>query len=151
MPSTPIQAFDERVMPFAVEQIWAVLTDAKSYPNWYPSVVKVRVLEETTALVGTKFEIHPRHGRAFPCCVESVDESRQMRMRYPGDFIVGTGEWRLEAINGGRTRATYLIDVVATGWLAAILGSVLPFAKIHSKSMQEVLAKLEAEVRRRAS
>jgi len=149
MPSIPIQAVDERGMPFAAEQIWSVLEDARSYSNWYPASVRVRVLETTTVLVGTKFEIQPRGGRTFQCLVESVDAPRKMQMRYPGDFIVGTGEWRLKSLNDGGTCVTYALDVVANGWLVAMLGRVLPFAKMHSKAMQEILAQLEAEVRRR--
>lgn len=137
-------------MPFAPEQIWPVLADAKSYPDWYPPSVKVRVLEETTALVGRKFEIHPRGGRAFQCQVEAVDAPRQMRMRYPGDFIVGSGEWRLDSLDGSRTRVTYAIDALANGWLAAMLGRLLPFAQLHSKAMQEILAALEQETARRS-
>ena len=71
-----------------------------------------------------------------------------MRMRYGDGFVTGSGEWRLEAVAGG-TRVVYALDVLAHGWLVALLGKLLPLGKIHSKSMQEVLANLEAEVRRR--
>lgn len=67
---------------------------------------------------------------------------------FPGDFIVGTGEWRLDAAPCG-TQVTYEIDVVATGRVAVLLGWLLPLGKIHSKFMREVLVNLEAEVRRR--
>jgi len=149
MPGTPIQATDERVVPFSAEKIWSVLADANGYPNWYPPSVAVRVPTTTTSLVGTRFEIHPRGGRAFPCLVEALEAPHRMRMRYPGDFIVGTGEWRLESLIGGSTRVTYEMDVIASGWLAAILGRVLPFAKLHSNGMQDILAALEKETVRR--
>lgn len=68
---------------------------------------------------------------------------------FPGDFIVGTGEWRLDAAPGG-TRVAYELDVVATGRLAVLLGWLLPLGKIHSKFMREVLVNLEAEVKRRS-
>jgi hypothetical protein len=44
----------------------------------------------------------------------------------------------------------YEIDVVATGRLAVLLGWLLPLGKIHSRFMREVLANLEAEVKRRS-
>ena len=81
--------------------------------------------------------------------MESLEAPRRLRLRYPGDFIVGTGEWRLEAVPGG-TRVAYEIDVVATGRLAVLLGWLLPLGKIHSKFMREVLENLEAEVRRKS-
>ena len=70
-------------------------------------------------------------------------------MRYPDGFITGTGEWRLQPLDDGSTRVTYAIDVVARGWLAAILGRLLPLPKIHSKTMQDILAALEHEAARR--
>ncbi len=84
-------------------------------------------------------------GRAFRCRVESLEAPRRLRMRYPDDFIVGTGEWRLDAAPGG-TRVAYELDVVSTGRLAVLLGWLLPLGKIHSKFMREVVAGLEAEV-----
>jgi hypothetical protein len=87
-------------------------------------------------------------GRAFRCRVESREAPRRLRLRYPGEFIVGTGEWRLDAAPGG-TRVTYELDVVATGRLAVLLGWLLPLGKIHSKFMREVLESLERETGRR--
>ncbi len=71
-----------------------------------------------------------------------------MRMVYPGDFIVGTGEWRLDAVDGG-TRVSYDLNVVAHGWLVACLARVLPLGRLHSGSMREVLENLERETARR--
>ena len=71
-----------------------------------------------------------------------------MRMRYGNGFIVGTGEWRLTAVAGG-TRVTYELDVVAEGWLVALLGRVLPFGRMHSRLMAEILETLEQETQRR--
>jgi carbon monoxide dehydrogenase subunit G len=69
-------------------------------------------------------------------------------MRYGEGFITGTGEWRLVAEAGG-TRVAYALDVSAHGWLVALLGRLLPLGRVHSRSMRQVLANLEAEVRRR--
>jgi uncharacterized protein YndB with AHSA1/START domain len=149
VPTSPIQAINERVMPFPPERVWSVLADAGNYPNWYPPTVTVRVLATTQTLAGTKFEVRPRGGRAFRCEVKDVDKPHRIQMRYPGDLILGTGEWRLESLGSGSTRVTYTIDVVANGWVAAILGRVLPFAKLHSRAMQDLLAALEHEVARR--
>lgn len=148
MLTTPIQAVDERVLPFSPEQIWAVLADAARYPDWYPPSVMVRVLQCSATLIATKFEIKPRGGRAFQCHVTGATSPNRLQMRYPGPFIVGTGEWRLDAMSGG-TRVTYALDVVATGWLAVLLGKLLPLGRIHSKAMQEILTALEQEVARR--
>lgn len=151
MPAANIQALDERIMPLAAELIWSVLADAKGFPEWSPPSVKTRLLEAAEGLVGTRFELQPRGGRAFQCRVEAVEAPRLMRMSYPEGFITGWGEWRLEPLDAGRTRVSYKIDVSANGWLAAILGRVLSLPKLHSKAMQDILVALEHETARRCN
>jgi hypothetical protein len=80
--------------------------------------------------------------------VEALEAPRRLRLRYPGDFIVGTGEWRLDAAPGG-TRVVYKLDVVAHGRLVSWLAKFLSLGKIHSKLMREVLENLERETGRR--
>lgn len=99
--------------------------------------------------IGSELEIRPRDGRPFRCSVELLAPPRRMRMRYPGDFIVGPGEWRLEAVAGG-TQVLDELDVIAHGMLAAWLEKLLPLGKLHSKLMREVLENLEHETGRRA-
>mgnify|MGYP003434810747 CR=1 FL=1 len=94
------------------------------YPQWYPPSLHLHVRAVTAAGIGSEVELRPRGGRAFRCRVESLEAPRRLRLRYPGDFIVGTGVWRLD------------------GWL-------LPLGKIHSKFMREVLESLERETGRR--
>ena len=147
MISTPIRAVDERLLPFAPNQIWPVLADVKGFPNWYPPSLKLKVMAVTLDGIGSELEIRPRGGRAFRCRVESLAPPGRLRMRYPGDFIVGTGEWRLEAVAGG-TQVLYELDVIAHGMLAAWLEKLLPLGKLHSKLMREVLKNLEHETGR---
>ena len=136
MLTTPIRAVDERV-----------LADVNGYPQWYPPSLHLQVRAVTADGIGSEVELRPRGGRAFRCRVESLEAPRRLRLRYPGDFIVGTGEWRLDAGPGG-TQVSYEIDVVATGRLAVLLGWLFPLRKIHSKFMREVLASLERETAR---
>jgi ribosome-associated toxin RatA of RatAB toxin-antitoxin module len=149
MVSTPIRAVDQRAMPFAADLIWSVLADLKAYPGWYPRSLNLKVLAVTADGVGSEVEICPRGGRAFRCRVESLEPPQRMRFRYPGDFIVGAGEWRLEAV-AGVTRVTYEMDVAAHGRLAVWLGKLLPLGQLHSKFMREVLENLESATARRA-
>lgn len=148
MATTPIQAVDERVLPFAPDQIWPVLADIAASPRWWPASTRLTVLNASSRIVGSEFEICPRGGRPFRCRVAAIEPPRRMQMRYGNGFVAGTGEWRLEAVTGG-TRVAYALDVRAHGWLVTLLGKLLPLGKIHSKSMQEVLANLEEEVKRR--
>lgn len=150
MPATPIQALDERIMPFSADAIWSVLADVTGSPHWWPTSVQVKVIHSTPVLVGSEMDICPRGGRPFRCRVEAVEAPRRMVMRYPGEFITGTGEWRLDPIGSHSTHVIYMIDVSAQGWLATLLGRVLPLSKIHSRSMQDILTALERETARRS-
>lgn len=150
MASIPIKATDERFVPFTPEQIWPVLADVQSSPRWWPPSVKLTVLSFAPGIVGSEMEIRPRGGQPFRCRVEAISPPHRMRMRYGNGFITGTGEWRLQPEAGG-TRVTYKLDVVAAGWLVAVLGRVLPLGRIHSRAMAEILEALEQEIRRRIS
>lgn len=149
MASTPIRAVDQRAMPLAAEGIWPVLADVPGYVAWYPSSLNLRVLGVTADRVGSEVEICPRGGRPFRCRVESLDPPRRLCVRYPGDFITGTGEWRLEPTTVG-TLVTYEMNVVAHGRLAAWLGKLLPLGRLHSRLMRHVLENLEREAARRS-
>lgn len=148
MKVTPIRAADERVVPFSAEQVWPVLLDFRRVPEWWPRSLRVKVVAVTADGVGSELEIHPRGGRAFRCRAESAETAHRLVMRYPGPFIAGTGEWRLEPVPGG-TRVIYTLDVVAQGRLVAWLGRWLNLGEIHSKSMRDVLENLERETARR--
>lgn len=148
MPSTPIKASDERLIPFALEQVWAVLADIEASPRWWPAAVKLTVISFDPAIVGSEMEIHPRGGRPFRCRVEAIEPPQRMRTRYGNGFITGTGEWLLEAAGSG-TRVSYELDAQAHGWLVAVLGKLLPLARMHSRLMADILAGLEQETRKR--
>lgn len=49
MLTTPIRAVDERVLPFAPDQIWPVLADVNGYPQWYPPSLQLHVRAVTAA------------------------------------------------------------------------------------------------------
>lgn len=97
-----------------------------------------------------EFEIRPPASRAFRCRVEELSEGHWITMRYIGDLIEGSGQWRLDAAPGG-CRVTYELDVRARGWLVAVLARFIDLGSIHSRQMREVLQSLERVVRERAA
>lgn len=72
---------DERVLPFALEQIWPVLADVNGYPQWYPPSLQLQVRAVTAAGIGSEVELRPRGGCAFRCRVESLEAPRRLRLR----------------------------------------------------------------------
>ena len=93
--------------------VWAVVEDVASAPDWQGGLVAVSALE------------HDDEGR--PTLVETVNDIKvrhvktQVRFRYDaptvlswtqvkGDMKSVEGSWTLEDLGDGRTRATYALD-----------------------------------------
>lgn len=144
---TPIQAIDELTIPFAIEEVWSVIVRIKEYPTWWPWSVGLSVLNDEPEVVGSTLQLRPFGGRAFKCCVLSMEEPSRLCMEYLGGFIEGHGEWRLESV-GKATRVQYVLDVRAAGRIVACVGRIIPLGKFHSMQMKSVLRQLESRVRK---
>lgn len=96
-----------------IEQVWAVVEDVLTAPDWQGGLVEVSALE--------------RDGEGRPTLVESVSDIKvrrvktQVRFSYDpptrlswtqekGDLKSVEGSWLLEDLGGGKTRATYTLD-----------------------------------------
>ncbi len=96
-----------------IEEVWAVVEDVLTAPDWQGGLVSVSALE------------YDNDGR--PTLVESVSDIKvrqvktQVRFRYEpptrlswtqekGDLKSVEGSWTLEDLGGDRTRATYTLD-----------------------------------------
>jgi uncharacterized protein YndB with AHSA1/START domain len=139
------KADDSRTLPFPPERVWTVLADFASYTLWWPAEVRLRVLDVTPGLVGSRFEVRPLGG-SFACEVESCRPGRQMVVAYVEGVHRGKGVWNLEATEGG-TLVRYAVDLEPHGWLVRLLSNVLDFGKLHSRAMERVFAGLEGRLR----
>ena len=96
-----------------VEQVWAVVEDVLTAPDWQGGLVEVTALE--------------RDAERRPTLVESVSDIKvrqvktEVRFSYEpptrlswvqeeGDLKSVEGSWLLEDLGDGRTRATYTLD-----------------------------------------
>jgi carbon monoxide dehydrogenase subunit G len=96
-----------------LEQVWAVVEDVLTAPDWQGGLVEITALE--------------RDGQRRPTLVESVSDIKvrhvktQVRFSYEpptclswsqekGDLKSVEGSWLLEDLGDGRTRATYTLD-----------------------------------------
>ncbi len=122
------------------ERVWALVSDLRSYPRWWPASLRVRASPD-----GRSVLLHPRGGVAFECRVDDAESPRRLRIRYPGPRIQGTGEWRLESDPDG-TRVTYEVDLRVRVLGAKLLGRWIDFAAVHSRGMVGVFAGLQREV-----
>jgi carbon monoxide dehydrogenase subunit G len=96
-----------------VEEVWAVVEDVLTAPDWQGGLVAVSALERDSAgrpsLVESESDIKVKHVKT------QVRFSYEPPMRLAwtqekGDLKSVEGSWTLEDLGGGRTRATYTLD-----------------------------------------
>lgn len=97
-----------------LEEVWAIAADLERAPEWQSSLVSVDVLE--------------RDADGRPALVETVSDAKvktvkaRLRFRYDppgridteqekGDLKALSGRWSFSDLGGGRTRATYSLEV----------------------------------------
>lgn len=103
-----------------IDDVWAIVADVASWPEWQRTLGALDILE------------HDREGRARVCAVQFDAKVTTIKMqlacsyaapgqmafeRVSGDLASLAGSWRLEQLGGGRTRATYALDVNPGGVL----------------------------------
>jgi ribosome-associated toxin RatA of RatAB toxin-antitoxin module len=89
------------------QECFDALTDFERLPEWQSSVRSVRVLERDGAGRGTvvEFEVDAKVKRVRYRLRQIYDEPHRLASQYlGGDFRDFGGEWRLLALDGGRTR-----------------------------------------------
>ena len=96
-----------------VEEVWVVVEDVLTAPDWQGGLVAMSALERDAegrpALVEAKNDLRVRHITTRvrfryegPTCLSWTQEK--------GDLKSLTGSWNLEDLGGGQTRATYSLD-----------------------------------------
>jgi ribosome-associated toxin RatA of RatAB toxin-antitoxin module len=135
------QVTDCRVFSFDAACVYAALIDFGSYPKWWPSELRLKVLRETADLVGSRFEVRPRGG-SFVCEVVALDDQRELQIRYVDGLHRGTGLWTLRQHENG-TQVCYQIDLEPQGFVPRLLSHVINFASIHSNGMEKVFDGLQ--------
>ena len=135
-----IQTSNSKILPHPAMQIWKVITDLSSYSAWWPSSIKIKTLHLSNELIGSRIEVRPYGGQPFCCEVSSINDSKELTLKYSGIYS-GTGKWTISEING-ESCVTYKIELKIQNTMVRLLSFVLPVASIHSKLMEEVLTGL---------
>jgi hypothetical protein len=96
-----------------LEEVWAVVEDVLSAPEWQGGLVAVRALESDAqgrpTLVETENDIKVRHVKTRVRF--SYDPPRRLSWtQVKGELKSVDGSWVLEDLGDGRTRATYELD-----------------------------------------
>jgi len=107
-----------------IDDVWAIVQDVARWPEWQATLGALDILETDT------------DGRATLCAVEFDARVTKIKMklrcsyaaptrmsfeRVSGDLSALSGSWTLEDLVGGRTAATYALDVNPGGVLNFLL------------------------------
>ena len=109
-----------------VDAVWAIVQDVARWPEWQATLGALDILEADG------------EGRPTLCAVEFDAKVTKIKMklecayappkrmsfeRVSGDLSALSGSWTLEDLGGGRTRATYQLDVNPGGVLNFLLNA----------------------------
>ena len=109
-----------------LDAVWAVVQDVAAWPEWQATLGALDILETDA------------QGRVTLCAVEFDAKVTKIKMqlecsyaaptrmsfqRVSGDLSALSGSWTLEDLGGGRTGATYQLDVNPGGVLNFLLNA----------------------------
>ena len=109
-----------------IESVWAIVQDVAAWPEWQATLGALNIFETDA------------DGRATECAVEFDAKVTKIKMklrcsyaaptqmsleRVSGDLSTLSGSWTLEDLCGGRTGATYQLDVNPGGVLNFLLNA----------------------------
>ena len=131
-----------------LEHVWAIVEDVLSAPEWQDGLKAMHELERDDGHV-TLAETHSdAKVRTIKSTVRFAYDDAPDRLRWrqeKGELKSVEGEWELEDLGDGRTRATYRLDVE----LGRMLGMVIRGPLIDVLRGQLVGARAD-ELKRRA-
>ena len=105
------------------DQVWAVLTDVKAWPNWNSGVTKVAGRLALGEKLSITVEANP--GRAFPVKVVTLHEPDQMVFRGGMPFGLFTGE-RTYTLQRQGTATSFTMREEYTGPIAGMIFKSIP-------------------------
>jgi ribosome-associated toxin RatA of RatAB toxin-antitoxin module len=133
-----------KMLPYSAKHIWDIITDFKSYSEWWPSTVKTKVLKISDEVKGSKIEVRPYGGMGFICEVVNVQPNTKLVMEYSGIYK-GLGVWTISE-NNRQCNVAYEIDLEVNHPLIRILSNLLPVDKLHYNLMEKVFWGLEQKL-----
>jgi carbon monoxide dehydrogenase subunit G len=101
------------VIRVAPERVWSVLSDWERQATWMPDVSRIEVRgpeRELGASMAVRTKVF-----GIPVATDLVrvtvwEPPRRVDVEHVG-VVTGTGEWRLEPVDGGSTRFTWIEEI----------------------------------------
>lgn len=127
------------------EDCYAALSDFERLPEWQGAVRAVRVLERDADGLGTvvEYEVDARFKTVTYRLAQEHEPPHRMGSRYlGGDFRDFSGEWRFEALPGGRTLARLDLRIDPGRFLPGPVRSMIADA-VMKRALNDLKAHLE--------
>jgi hypothetical protein len=120
------------------EKVWQILTDAPSYPQWDPGILRL----EGKVAPGEKITAYTKAmpDRAFPVTVTTFEPGKRMVWEggMPLGLFKGVRTFTIDPLGGGKVR--FSVREEFTGLLLPLIGRTLPDL---NKTFQEFSAGLK--------
>ena len=109
-----------------VDAVWAIVQDVARWPEWQATLGALDILETDgdgrPALCAVEFDAKVTKIKMKLECSYAAP-TRMSFERVSGDLSALSGSWTLEDLGGGRTSATYQLDVNPGGVLNFLLNA----------------------------
>lgn len=130
-----VQAKDEAEFDFSQAEIFQAIMDPRSYTQWWPAVIRHRILDSTSEHPESpRIEISPFGVSRFCCEIESLRENEEVAYRYYAGACLGIGIWTLTP-NAEKTLLTYEINLAIKSRLIQLASIFIDLRKLHSRNM----------------
>jgi len=125
------------------EACFDALVDFGSYPRWQSAVCRADVLDDGDPVL-VSFEIDAKVKKVGYVLDYHLDGPERLSWDYvEGDVKAIEGEYRLESLDGGRTRATYVLGLDPGMWVPGKVISVLR-DQVMTGSVEELRQHVES-------
>lgn len=125
-------------MRFSAAEVWGVLCDVPAYPQWWPDNLPITIERHDPALRSSAIRLRPRWAPELALCFDDCEEAESLVLRCTEGGLDGAVYVRLEPHEEG-TRLRIEVDGFARGFVAALIGSVVPLDRFHAKHLRRVL------------
>jgi hypothetical protein len=109
------------------DEVWAAVEDVGSHVAWMEDAVAITFTSERTSGVGTEFDCDTKVGPFRLTDHMRITEwtpAEAMGVRHVG-LVTGEGVFRLEPLDGDRTRFVWSEELVFPWWMGGPVGSFL--------------------------
>jgi ribosome-associated toxin RatA of RatAB toxin-antitoxin module len=131
-----------------IERVWEVVADVEGWPEWQATITEIDIEERDAANRPALCEV------VFDAKVQTIRTVQRLRYESPhhlsftqerGSLKSLRGSWTLEDLGGGRTRATYALDVELSGMLGMLVTGA-----VQDKLRERLVTALPGELQARA-